>query len=188
MIRNLDFLRNPPEGLSIQQFGARLYEALYDLNNQHQTLAQQVNGNGNGQPTPPPAVQGIKVQAQNGHFQVSIQDESPIYRDIHYFVEHADNSHFTNPQIEYLGPRRNVNLFLGNVSRYFRAYSAYASSGPSAPTYHGGTIPAAVSGGGAVGGPSFLDSEGSGTGPRLTGLQGPGVTPFRSTTGAAPVR
>lgn len=182
MIRNLEFLRSIPE------WGGRLYEALSDLDTQHRTLAQQVNGNSTGQPAAPPAVNSLSVKAQNGHFQLSIQDNGNFFRDIHYFVEHADNPHFSNPHTEYLGPSRNKDLYLGNVTRYFRAYSAYASSGPGAPAYHGGARPIAVSGGGSDPGPAFLDSEGSGTGSRGVGLSGPGPVPFRSSTGAPPVR
>ena len=183
MIRNLDFIRQLPE------WGAKLYEALSDLNGQHQTLAQQVNGNGQGAPTPPPAIAGVNVTGQNGHFDIAINDPSPIYRDVHYYVEHADNPHFVNPSIIHLGHTRNHNVFLGNATRYFRAYSAYASSAPGAPAYHGGAAaPAPVSGGGSVGPPPFQKSQGSGTGAPGQGLSGPGPIPFRSATGAAPSR
>lgn len=188
MIRNLEWLRT----LSSEQFpglGARLYEALSDLNQQHVTLAQQVNGSGQGQPGPPPAVNSLKVTGQNGHFDIKIQDGNPIYRDVHYYVEHADNPHFSNPTTIHLGHSRDHNIFLGNVTRYWRAYSAYASSPPGPPAYHGGaTSPSPVSGGGQVGGPEFQLSQGSGTGQPGQGLQGPGVIPFRSASGAPPKR
>jgi hypothetical protein len=179
-IRNLDYLRGKDP---------RLYEALQDIVLAHQNLAQQVNGNSTGQPQAPPPPAGVTVQAANGHFQVAIQDRGDIYRGIHYHVEHADNPHFTNSHTEHLGPTRNANLFLGNSTRYFRVYSSYASSPPSAAVYHGGPLtPAAVAGGGTVGPPPFLPSEGSGTGAAGQGLSGPGPVPFRSATGAPPIR
>ena len=179
-IRNLDYIRNQDP---------RLYEALQDIVQQHATLAQQVNGNPTGNPVAPPAPGGVTVQAQNGHFQVSIQDGGEIYRGIQYHVEHADNPHFTNSHTEHLGATRNANLFLGNATRYFRAYSSYGSSPASAPVYHGSPVqPIAVAGGGSVGPPAFLPSQGSGTGTPGQGLSGPGPVPFRSVTGAPPIR
>ena len=75
------------------------------------------------------------------------------------------------------------------MTRYFRAYSAYASSAAGPPVYFGGVgAPLPVAGGGPVGGPAFLPSQGSGTGAPGEGLSGPGPVPFRSTTGAPPVR
>ncbi len=187
-IRNLDYLR----GLASAEFpdlGAKLYEALTDLVEQHQTLSQQVNGNGTGEPLPPPAVSGVKVTGKGGHFSIAIQDEGQIYRDVQYYVEHADNPQFSNPSVIHLGHTRNHNVFLGNVTRYWRAYSAYASSPAGPPAYHGSVgAPQPVVGGGAIEGPEMLPSEGSGTGARGEGLSGPGPVPFRSKTGAAPVR
>src|SRR6185369_9493 len=43
-------------------------------------------------------------------------------------------------------------------------------------------------GGGAIGGPDFLPSEGSGTGTPGQGISGPGPVPFRSDTGEPPIR
>lgn len=182
-IRNLEWLR------SLRDIGARMYEIVSDLDSQHQNVAQQVNGSSRSTPKAPPSIGGLAVTGQNGHFNVAIHDEGPIYRGINYFVEHADNPHFTNPHVIDLGASRNHNLFLGNVPRYFRAYSSYAGSTPSQPVYFGSKpSPTLVQGGGANGGPSFTPSKGSGTGPIGAGLQGPGVAPFRSATGLPPKR
>ncbi len=179
-IRNLEYIRNKD---------ARLYEAISDLLAQHNTLAQQVNGNGVASPTPPPAVSGIDVTAQNGHFNVQIQDQGNVYRGVKYFVEHADNPHFTNPTVVHLGDSRSWDKFLGNSTRYFRAYSSYASSPAGPAVYHGGAQnPRPVVGGGAIPGPPSQPSQGSGTGAPGEGLVGPGRTPFRSLTGVPPVR
>ena len=177
--RNLDYL---------QRKDARLYEAVSDLVSGVSTIAQQGNLNPNGNPVAPNAPESIKVKAQNGHFSVSIQDGSQMYRGIQYQVEHADNPHFTNPQRVTIGPSRNAVLNLGNVTRYFRVASFYDSSKPSPYVYHGNAAaPQAINGGGSNGGPAFLDDEGSGTG--LAGQPGgSGPVPFRSSTGAPPVR
>lgn len=181
-IRNLDYLKSLPD------FGAKLYEALSDLASQINTHAMQTNANPQGATIAPPRIAGVVATAQNGHFSIQITDNGKIYRGIQYYVEHADNPSFTNPQVIHLGDARNHYIFLGSVTRYFRAYSSYASSAPSAPAYHGGATPVAVVGGGTVGGPVFQSSQGSGTGAPGAGLQGPGVAAFRSTTGVPPVR
>lgn len=187
-VRNLAYLRS----LSSKEFpelGAKLYEALTDIVGRQSNLEQQVNGNAQGQPAAPPAINALKVTAQNGHFSAAITDNGNVFRGIQYYIEHADNPQFTNPTVVHLGDSRNWDKFLGNTTRYFRAYSSYASSPPSAAAYHGGAAaPQAVAGGGSVGGPAFQASQGSGTGAPGQGLQGPGQAPFRSATGVPPVR
>ena len=187
-IPHLDYIRT----LSTPEFpdlGARLYEALHAIQGQASTTESQANLNPTGNPAAPPPLDGIKVSGQNGHFQIAIQHSAPIYRGVRYFVEHADNPHFTNPHVIALGESRNHSVFLGNVTRYFRAYTSYASSPPSEPTYHGSSAaPTPVLGGGSVGGPAFQPSQGSGTGAAGVGLSGPGPIPFRSVSGAPPTR
>ena len=181
MIKNGDWIR--------ANMDPRVYEALQDLDQRHQTLAQQVNGNSTGQPSAPPAIQSLKVTAANGHFTAAITDNGPIYRGIQYYLEHADNPNFSNAQQIHLGDVRNHTVFLGNVTRYWRAYSSYSSSPSGAPVYHGSQVrPAAVSGGGTISGPPFQVSQGSGTGSPGVGLSGPGPIPFRSAKGVPPVR
>jgi hypothetical protein len=187
MIRNLSWLR----GLAIGgiQVGAKLYEIVSDLNMQHQNLVQQVNGNSNAYPNRPPAIAGLSVTGQNGHFNIAITDHSPIYRGVNYFVEHADNPSFTNPHVIDMGASRNHNLYLGNVTRYWRAYSSYATTGAGKPAYFGSAAaPTAVQGGGGNGGPNFTPAQGSGTGAAGAGLQGPGIAPYRSDNGLPPKR
>lgn len=187
-IRNLTYIR----GLSTKEmpgFGARLYEALQDLITHHANLAQQVNGNSTGSPQAPPPIDSLKVTGQNGHFNIAITHNAEIYRGIRYYAEHSTTPDFQNPQIVPMGDSRNHSLFLGNQKLYWRAYAAYTGSGPSSPAYHGGAgSPQAVSGGGSIGGPAFQASQGSGTGAAGQGLSGPGPIPFRSATGAPPVR
>lgn len=186
MFKNADYIRNLKPGEPID--GARLFEALADLAKQNQTIAQQVNANPKGEPSIPPNIAGVNVTGQDGHLHVAITDNSPIYRGIRYYVEHADNPHFQNPITVALHDTRNVTIPVGNQTRYVRVYSSYSSSAPSAPVYHGGAQPVGVNGGGPGPGPAFLPSEGSGTGAPRVGLQGPGIAPFRSPNGAAPKR
>jgi hypothetical protein len=187
-IKNLDFIRNMATP-DMPDLGAKLYEALKSIEVSHNNIAQQVNANSTGNPEPPPAVDGLKVTGQNGHFSAAITDNNPVYRGVNYFLEHASNPQFTDPTVVNLGATRNHDMFLGNVQRYFRAYSSYSSSAPSRAAYHGTEVdPMPVVGGGSVGGPAFQSSQGSGTGAPGQGLSGPGPVPFRSTTGIPPVR
>jgi hypothetical protein len=171
-IRNLAYLREKDP---------RLYETITDLITQVSNVAQQTNSNPNGPPSAPPAINSIKVTGQNGFFHVAITDQNPsVSRGISYFVEHDSSPQFTNPQIIHIGTSRNVTLAMGDVTRYFRAYSSYQGSAPSAPAYHGSAAnPLPVSGGGSNGGPAFLPSQGSGTGSQGQGLSGFGPIPSR---------
>jgi hypothetical protein len=61
-----------------------------------------------------------------------------------------------------------LRLSIGNQTLYWRAYSQYLGSEPSAPVTFG-TPATAVTGGGAAAGPQLQSSSGSGT---ATGTQG----------------
>ena len=186
---NLNFFRSLPEGITLQSLGARLYETFSSVDQQQDTVAQQTNANRTGQPLPPPAIDGLTVTGQNGHFHLQIQHNADFYRDIKYHAEFADNSSFQNPRAIDMGSSREHSMFLGNGTYYWRAFAAYASSAAGPPAYHGGAhSPQPVSGGGSIGGPAFLPPQGSGTGVPGEGLSGPGPVPFRSSTGAPPIR
>jgi hypothetical protein len=131
----------------------------------------------------------VNVSQANGHFSVSVTDHNDVYRQVSYYVEHDTDPNFTNPITVPMGTSRNMNLFLGNGARYFRAYSAYPNSAPSQAVYHGtSAAPAVVLGDGTIGPPPVVASQGSGTGPQRVGLEGPGISPWRSANGAPPVR
>ncbi len=187
-LKNLSWLKS----LSLPDapdFGTKLSEMIVEMQQGINNVAQQTNSNPTGQPTPPPPINALNVAANNGHFQVAINHEgAEFYRGVNYFVEHSDSPQFTNPHIVPLGTSRNANLFLGNTQRYFRAYAAYPGSPPGALAYHGGAQPTPVLGGGAIPGPRFQLSEGSGTGTRGQGHSGFGPIPFRSKTGAPPTK
>jgi len=184
-IKELAFLK----GLSLPdapEFGVKLAEALLSVQQAHNNVESQVNGNSTGGPQPPPTINGVQVTGQNGFLHVAIQHDEPFYRGINYFVEHADNPQFTNPQIVKAGDVRNVTIPAGG-QRYVRAYASYASSHPGQPAYHGSPVePIPVDTGGV--GPAFLPSQGSGTGFPGQGLQGPGMEPFRPVDGKPPTR
>jgi len=170
----------------IPNFGSKMYDLVSSLHQQVQTIAQQTNSNPLGTPSAPPPVNGLTVQASNGHFVASIRDNNQIYRGVNYWLEHADNPHFTDSQIVPMGNGRNWHSFMGNATRYFRVSSGYSASPGNNHVYFGTSVqPTPVTGGGAIPAPSFLPSQGSGTG--LAGQRGgPGGVPFRSTSGVPP--
>lgn len=184
-IKNLAFLKNSrPDH---PEYSVKLAEALESFGLQVNNAISQTNANPTGSPEPPPNINAVNVTAQNGFAHVAIQHDAPIYRGVRYYVEHADNPNFTNPQVVALHDVRNVTIPVGAGNRYYRAYAAYSSSAPGAPAYHGNPVqPTAVDAGGS--GPAFLPSQGSGTGEAGVGLQGPGTRPFRPVSGSPPTR
>jgi len=169
------------------EFGAKLAEALLSIQQAHNNVEAQVNGNSTGGPQPPPQIDSVKATGQNGFIHVAINHDAEFYRGVKYYAEHADNPQFTNPHPVYMGDVRNISIPVGPGPRYVRAYAAYSSSGPGQPVYHGSAVqPTAIDPGGS--GPALLPSQGSGTGAAGVGLQGPGKEPFRPQAGAPPVR
>jgi hypothetical protein len=187
-IRNLDYIRSAkPDD---PQLGNRIYEAMQDFNTAITNLTSQTNGNATGEPQPPDGQLGVQVSARDGYMHVAINDQGPLFRGVKYWVAHADNPNFTNPQhTQASGTElRNHTEFIGNQSRYVQVYKSYPWSGPTRPVIHGGAIPIAVQGGGASLGPLWLPSQGTGTGTAGQHPSGPGPVPFRSSTGVPPVR
>jgi hypothetical protein len=185
-VRNLSWLRK----LSIDNvpgFGARLHEMFNDVINGVGVLEQQTNGNCSSHPTAPPPLQGMTVQPHEHGFDVSIQHEGEFYRGVRYYVSYADNPHFAGARTFPMHDSRNAVLPLGSRTLYFQAHAAYAWSGPTAPVFHGGSVPVAVTGG--TGAPvALLPSQGCGTTRAGEPPAGPGVAAFRSSNGAPPVR
>ena len=113
--------------------------------------------------TPSPApmpIAALKVQAANGWFDLAITDPAASRPGLFYFAESDVTPAFSAPRVYFLGASRNLYVQLGNQTLYWRAYSQYVGSLPSAPVTYG-TPPIAVVGGGASG-PTPLPSSGSG--------------------------
>lgn len=187
-IRNLDYIRAAKEWTP--ELGGRMYEGLDDFNRAISNHLQQTNGNATGEPQPPPSPMGIQVTARDGYAHIALNDQGPLYRGVQYWVQHASTPAFTDAiHTQASGTElRNHTEFIGNQTRYFRAYKSYATSGPTEPVIHGGVMPIAVQGGGSVAGPLFLPPQGTGTSPASGAVSGPGVVPFRSSTGKPPTR
>lgn len=175
-VPNLAYLRNIPV------IGGRLYEAFHGTMQAVNAIAAQGNLNPTGQIDPPPAIQGVEATGGNGALHVSIQHTSAdVRRGVTYYVEHADNPSFINPQVRNLGDSRSHSEYIGSQTRYVRAYAAYPGSHAGPALYHGGAAtPQPVDGGGSSGAAPYLPSQGSGTGAPGQGGVGPGPVPIRT--------
>src|SRR5205085_6164153 len=110
-------------------------------------------------PAPTP-IASITVQASNGWFDIAITDPSDARPGLFYFAESDTTPAFSAPRVYFLGASRNLYVQLGNQTLYWRGFSQYIGSLPSAPVNFGAP-PTAVIGGGANG-PSPQASQGSG--------------------------
>src|SRR5579872_7525641 len=111
-------------------------------------------------PSPAPtSIASITVQASNGWFDVSITDPSDARPGLFYFAESDITPAFSSPRVYFTGASRNLYLQLGNQTLYWRAYSQYVGSLPSAPITFG-SPPTPVVGGGTTGA-APLPSSGS---------------------------
>jgi hypothetical protein len=158
---------NIPQLAKIKGSDPYLYESLRQVVSAINSLGQATGVDPAGSIAAPVPVGAISVAASDGIFDIAITDNSPVRRGIFYFVESDTSPDFTAPRVFFLGSSRNLRLSLGNLTLYWRAYSQYIGSTPSAPVTFG-TPPAPVTGGGAAG-PALQPSSGSGT---ATGQQG----------------
>jgi len=154
-----------------------LYETLVKIVSSVNATSQRA-GVDPSTPAPAPSpIASINVQASNGWFDISIADPSDARPGLFYFAESDATPAFGAPRVYFMGASRNLYLQLGNQTLFWRAYSQYIGSLPSAPVTFG-SPPTAVSGGGVTG-PSPQPSSGSGVLPngRLRGGNGFGINP-----------
>ena len=151
-----------------------LYEALTRIVQAVNQLGKSTGADPAGSIAPPPNIGSVSVTAQDGVFEIAIVDDSAKTRPINYFVEYDTTPNFDAPKVVPLGPTRNVRIFLGNLTLYWRAYSQYVGSNPSKPVTFGAP-PAAAAGGGILSGPALAGSQGSGTASGQQGGSGFGV-------------
>lgn len=141
-------------------------EAVESLRDGIDTLGQKLNVNPQGPtvaPTPPSA---LNVVAQNGITHVTLTDNNPRTRQVHYFVEYDTSPNFSNAHTLSLHIGRSVRIptFLGTTPFYVRAYSQYPDGGRSNIIYKGtAQRPTAILDGASVTGPPLPKTPGSGT-------------------------
>lgn len=165
--------------------GTLLYQTLRAMQTQTQNVAMQTNGDPTGEPAAPPPLGGITVTPTSVGHHISVQHPGDFFRGIEYHAEYSENAHFTNPFPVYMGPAREHDVASGSKTLYFRAFAQYPTGKPGTPVYHGGSQPIAVTGGTDA---ALGSSQGSGTGSPGQGLSGHGSIPYRTSTGAPPVR
>jgi hypothetical protein len=135
---------------------------------------------------PPATIGSLNVLAADGIFDLAITDNSAVRRGIFYFAESDTTPSFGQPYVHFLGSSRNLRIAMGNQTLYWRAYSQYLGSDPSAPVTFG-TPATAVAGGGTAAGPALQTSMGSGTAAGGQGGSGFGVI-TQSNSGPAILR
>ena len=139
-----------------------VYEALTQIVNGVNAVGLATGVDPSGTIDPPATIGSLSVLAADGIFDLAITDNSAVRRGIFYFAESDTTPSFGQPRVYFLGSSRNLRIMLGNQTLYWRAYSQYLGSDPSAPVTFG--MPAtAVSGGGTAAGPALQASTGSGT-------------------------
>ncbi|MFZ0821267.1 MAG: hypothetical protein WAM91_14460 [Candidatus Acidiferrales bacterium] len=176
-----------PQLKHLESADPRLYDALNRIVTAVNNLGRGTGVDPAGTTAPPAPVAALSVAAAGGIFDVAITDNSPLVRGISYFVESDSTPAFTQPHVYSLGPSRNARFSLGNLTLYWRAYSQYLGSAPSAPIAFGNP-PQSVAGGGATPGPAQQPSAGSGTASSngQQGGSGFGKELFRPAPSAAP--
>jgi hypothetical protein len=160
---------NLPQLTHVESSDPRLADSLRRIVDAVNTLGVGTGVDPAGATEAPTSIASLNVIAANGIFDIALTDNSPITRGISYFVESDITPGFNQPHVYSLGPSRNLRVSLGNLTLYWRAYSQYLGSDPSAPVAFGAP-PTAVVGGGSAG-PALQPSSGSGTAAG-TGQQG----------------
>jgi hypothetical protein len=148
-----------------------VYEALTQIVNAVNSLGRATGVDPSGTIDPPAPIGMLSVTSADGIFDLAITDNSSVHRGIFYFAESDVTPAFSRPRVHFLGSSRNLRVALGNQTLYWRAYSQYLGSDPSAPVAFG-TPPTAVIGGGTATGPQLQPSTGSGTAPGTAGGSG----------------
>lgn len=144
-----------------------VYESLQQIVSAINLLGRATGVDPSGSIAQPARIGGISVVAASGIFDIAITDNSAVHRGIYYFAESDTSPNFTGPRVWFMGSSRNLRIALGNLTLYWRGYSQYIGSMPSAPVTFG-SPPTTVVGGGSAG-PTLQPSSGSGT---ATGQQG----------------
>jgi hypothetical protein len=148
-----------------------VYEALTQIVNAVNSLGRATGVDPSGTIEQPAPIGSLSVTSADGIFDLAITDNSSVHRGIFYFAESDVTPAFSRPRVHFLGSSRNLRVALGNQTLYWRAYSQYLGSDPSAPVTFG-TPPIAVIGGGTAAGPQMQPSTGSGTAPGTAGGSG----------------
>jgi hypothetical protein len=149
---------------TIPVFGSYLARALDRMEKAVNALATHSASEAVGTLPPPPPLSSVNVAHDtNNLVHVTLTDNSPLNKNVGYFVEYAKEPGFLHPHVEDLRSSRGRVLNLPQGTYYIRGYHQPVGGLPSKPVNYGGNTPTAVTitGGSAL---SLLPSTGSGTG------------------------
>lgn len=125
--------------------------ALQMLEDAVNRLAKSVGASPVGETPAPAPVQQLNVKVSGEMAHAVITDNNPVNRNVHYFLEYANEPNFLQPHVEHLGTSRGrviplpTNDDSGTPHQwYFRAYSQYPGSKPSPHVAYGGVSPQPV--------------------------------------------
>ena len=152
---------NLPQLNHVETSDPRLADSLRRIVDAVNTLGVGTGVDPAGATESPTPIASLNVIAANGIFDIVLTDNSPITRGISYFVESDVTPGFNQPHVYSLGASRNLRVALGNLTLYWRAYSQYLGSAPSAPAAFG--APPSVVVGGDSAGPALQPSSGTRT-------------------------
>ena len=159
-------------------WGNFIFKAFRNIQRQLANVSVQANAALDApQNAAPPQINALKVTASGGVAHVQITDNNQVYRGISYHVDVATDPAFSAPCTFHMGPSRDFRIPVGTQPLYYRAFSDYATSPPSAPVYHGGAAPTPVAASGTSL-PAIPQGQGSGTG-YAGQISGHGIIPFR---------
>ncbi len=165
------FLNELRSSTSWDQARRGLHLLLTDLTDQISNGFKQLGVQPTGKVQPPAPIQNLNVVASNGTVHAVITHNSPVQKNIKYFVEaSANDPAFGQPHVFDLGASRSLFTSLPGkdtsgtpINYFFRSYAQYHGSDPAPHTNFGGkfTPTPVVVGGTAQFTP--LASTGSGT-------------------------
>jgi hypothetical protein len=154
-VRNLSWLRGLTE--FPRDFGSRMGEIFSDVTGGINTLEQQAQGNCQGTPHAPPAIQAVRAQAHEGGVEVAISHTADIYRGIQYYADWSEDPHLKGARTTAFGESRNGVIPSGSRAIYFQVRAKYPWSDSTAPVIH----PTPIKGG--IASATLLPVQGCGT-------------------------
>lgn len=152
-VRNLEWLRSVRID-GHPEFGARLSEALSDLQKATGTIEQQTNSNASGPIAAPPVPSKLTVVPHPQGVQFSIHHDADLYADPLYEIDQTSQG--VTHSID-VGTSRNGVIPNGNIRATYQVRTRYANGQSSAPVQ---AVKAVTGGGGSA---ALLPSQASST-------------------------
>jgi hypothetical protein len=118
----------------LNNLDSKLQEALDDIYQQLQKVAEQTKANPQGAPVAPNAPAAISVTATSGQFEATVHDKEA---GKFYVLEHSPDPQFKTFNTVDLGVAKNWKAYLGTTTQYFRVRSTHYTGSDSTQVYHG---------------------------------------------------